>query len=577
MYRMYADVNKAQVLAFAKQEGEKYLKKMLSKDAELPTFDFVIQEEKGLLYDGFKVSLKEGKLTIISSKARGILYGVYAFLEKLGCSFLFPKEETEVIPSLNALPHAMETFIENPIIKVRGICLYGLSKDAQKESLQTIDWMAKNRYNFILVSHERTCDAADHYHEVLYDEVSDVLAPEIQKRGILIDMSEHSTDIFFPRKELFEQHKEWFSVQNGERVPYQLCYSNEEATDEYARRYAEYAKNRPEIDMIGIWPLDGGGYCECERCKDKYAVVKAINKVARKIHEVRPDLVVEHLAYTPQSFSVPPFEMEDNMCVLVCSKTNDIARQWALKTENKQGAYYFEYNTGDNYRWHTGIFVAPDYCRNIVNRMACMNYEGIVSLFLPIQTWFVGALNYHFMRLAYWDATFDTEKALLELSKSMFGTQYAPAYKALQIISKDIAKPEMWQRYPHWDLDSYDYEFYHKRNKTLDEKHIAYMKACAQNVENTLNALDTSCLTHTQVLYAEYIKAYAHMMQKLHECMDSFDYDTEKGTEKEKVAPLLDYLDTLTQKFGTVFPSKEYATWRLIGRDNLFLQKKYDY
>ena len=65
----------------------------------------------------------------------------------------------------------------------------------------------------------------------------------------------------------------------------------------YATAISDYAAKHPEFHVIGTWPLDGGRYCECEQCKDPETIFKAAMHVAEKVKLVRPDIIVEHLAY----------------------------------------------------------------------------------------------------------------------------------------------------------------------------------------------------------------------------------------------------------------------------------------
>ena len=53
------------------------------------------------------------------------------------------------------------------------------------------------------------------------------------------------------------------------------------------------------------------------------------------------------------------------------------------------------------------------------------------------------------------------------------------------------------------------------------------------------------------------------------------DYAAESGAPC--IDPLLTYLDELAVQLGPVFISSRYARWRLIGRDNVFVDKLYDY
>ncbi|MEG1571228.1 MAG: DUF4838 domain-containing protein [Clostridia bacterium] len=572
MMKRFPDLeNQQAILAFAHSEAVGYLKRMLPSGYVLPTLTFTMAAVHGVEHDGFSASLNSGQAIITAPKARGVLYGVYALLEKLGCRFTFPRPQMEVVPGLERLPD-IEAFTESPVMQCRGLCLYGLNREALAETLMTVDWMAKNRYNFLLASEKRECDAVQGFNGVLYGEVRDEVTPELQKRGIVLDMSEHSTDCFFSRKDLYPKHPEWFALCNGKRIPYQMCYANEEATDYYAAQYAAYAAAHPEMQMLGVWPLDGGFYCQCEQCKNPSTVARAVAKVARAVHAVRPDLVVEHLAYTPQSYPIPDFEMEPNMCVLVCAKTDGIAQDWARHMEKNQGAYYFEYNTADNYRWRANVWIQPDYCRWIVGRMASMNYMGMVSLFLPIQSWWIAAVNYAFLRRAYWDVTFDRDTALTELCAELFGTGAEAGKAAFELMLDQVQRRELWQRFPHADLDGYEWESFDQRNASLDAARASKVRSGVQSALGILTHMDKSQLTAAQELHLRCFTAYIHIVGLCHQWVDGFDGGCDEW--QGRLEPLFDYLEQLQKELGPVFITPEYARWRLIGRDNVFVKPK---
>ncbi len=354
-----------EVTLFAASELQSYLEKItgthldinkLSRvEDDLVAIRLIPEANSELKWDGFSVETSSRGVLLSASEPRGLLYAVYTLLEEAGCSFFYPGSNEEVVPQMRRLEFQQGSRIYNPVLEHRGIAPYGLQASSIELGRDIFDWMAKNKFNFVLVSEDRPSDCVGSAHGSIWKEVGHELLPELQKRGFIIEMSEHCTHVFFPRS-LFEQHPDWFAMNNGERKlgepPYsgQMCYSNADAVEYYTSALAEYAAIHPEFHVIGTWPLDGGEYCECEKCKNPQTVFNAAKRAAEKIKEVRPDMIVEHLAYKPQTWQPPPMDqIPDNMSVLWCpdiGNMDTIAMEWIQKSGSAGGVYLFEYYMG---------------------------------------------------------------------------------------------------------------------------------------------------------------------------------------------------------------------------------------
>jgi hypothetical protein len=118
----------------------------------------------------------------------------------------------------------------------------------------------------------------------------------------------HSRKYFFPAEKYFGPHPEYYALVKGQRTgETQLCYSNHDSVDEYASNIIEYLKSRPEIGILGLWPSDGYGFCECDKCKSKPTtdvLLDYTNALAERIHQHAPDVQVEFLSYI--HYTTPP-------------------------------------------------------------------------------------------------------------------------------------------------------------------------------------------------------------------------------------------------------------------------------
>lgn len=557
------------VTLFAAEELTRYFEKIFQngKSATRLEVIFSLDETQAILNDGSSICINEDEIVISASKPTGILHGVYEVLRMIGCRFLFP--DHEYVPTLCNLELENGKTLQNPVIEFRGLCLYHTTAQTLPQTLTAIDYMAKNGYNLLLTSISRHDDAVLGTHAILWNEIKDDVLPELVKRGILVDMSEHSTDYFFDRNKWFKLHPEWFSMIAGKRSPLQICFSNQAAIVEYAKAYVEFAETHHDFAILGTWPLDGGGYCECEGCKDPLAVYRANKYIANEISKVRPDLVVEHLAYTPQSFSRPNEKLPSNMSALVCSVKDTVAFEWGLKAKNGGGAFYFDYGTGDHYRFRSNLWINPFHSSDMVNTFYSYEYRGIISLYLPITATWQASLNYYYLSKLYYNPNADIEELTASLCIDLFGQKNAPVMtEAMMIIFKELQNQILWSGLPH--KQDYFAEHITGRNRSIDRMHREKFESICKKLERLLATADLTDCDEFEKRQYELLCSYINLQWLYFTCCDQYDADCDTP---QKAEPYFNELALLTQKYGSVFIPESYARWRIVGRDNIFNPK----
>jgi hypothetical protein len=447
------------IVNFAAAELKSYIKKITGRELHIQRrsdtklrsneIHLVVDNNINLKWDGFKIDITGKGICLTSAESRGLLYSVYTLLEKMGCSFFYPGEE-EIVPELNNLTLSAGTLIYNPVLEHRGLAPYGLYAGTVEMGRMFFDWMAKNKLNYVLVSENRPSDADGQGHASIWKEVQEKLLPELQKRGFIIEMSEHCTPVFFPRS-LYQDHPDWFAMNNGVRKlgppPYsgQMCYSNKDAVEYYANAIAAYAEKHPEFHVIGTWPLDGGEYCECEKCKDSETVFKAAMHVAEKVKQVRPDIIVEHLAYHQQTWQPPSMDkIPANMSVLWCPDAgamDSLAVKWIEKARDAGGVYQFEYYMGDNYRTRANVWLRPEYSAGVARYAKTIGFRGVISLCITIDSWWRSSFNNCFFARACWDPDLDIDAYLREYCNRYYGDQAEQVKETFEMIFRDL-QPE---------------------------------------------------------------------------------------------------------------------------------------
>lgn len=119
--------------------------------------------------------------------------------------------------------------------------------------------------------------------------------------------------------ETFKQHPEWFALVKLKRQPPQMCTTNPEVIE----RMVEHVLNG-KSDIMHISPSDGGGFCECERCRAldvpgllaydgknpqlSDRIFTYANEVARRVREKNPNRGCGMFAYT--FYNKPPVRIE---------------------------------------------------------------------------------------------------------------------------------------------------------------------------------------------------------------------------------------------------------------------------
>lgn len=561
------------IIRFAEEELCRYFEKMFQDDISENTEIILVLEAAGFRYDGYEVTEKaRQKIQVRACTERGLLHGVYALLKELGCNFLFPGRQRERIPEHGSWPRFDRIAIRRePWLEYRGLCLYNTVKKTEQKTLDALDWMAKNGFNFLMSSIHREDDTGcgEYGHAILWDEIGKKMMPELKKRGIVLDMSEHSTNYYFPSEKLFEQHPEWFALVNGKRAPGQICYSNPNAVEAYGNALADFARENGGFEFMGIWPLDGGGYCECEKCSDPQTIFKANVKIAAKIRKVRPELTVEHLAYTPQSFARPKEKMPDNMCVLVCSVRDKIAYEWVLASKEAGGAFYFDYMTADHYRYRANVVMNPIYCREMVNMLAGYGFRGAVSLYLPVDCWFQASLNLWYLSELYYDPMQPLQKLHRKLALQLFGKEVLEeGGLVLKEIGESLSDGCLWSGYSH----AYDWYCEHitGRSSELDRIHAERFDEVCGQILAVLSGMEADAGKEYQKNIVR-MKQYVELQELYYHGVDLFDADRDTP---ERAEPYFKRLSELEKENDAPFISEEYARWRITGRDSIFDPEK---
>lgn len=279
-------------------------------------------------HDGYAVAIRRSQsgkpLWIVGGDDdRGVLYGAYDVLERLGWRWFHPTldpKDPHVEPEAKnpTLPEDRWSFASP--MRSRALIWYVSRTQMEKtppsptELRTQIDWAMKSRYNAL---EHRALEGAPS------EPLRTVLETEAARRGMMLQSPGHNFDLFFPDDpKTFDAHPDWFGQRDGERRRHnhsgaQFCWTNEEATARFIENATEFVKSRPALRTLTVSALDGGPVkpCECEVCAkqpatDRYLAL--LNRLTKHLAKEAPGVTVEaivgyqHVAELPES--VTPHE-----------------------------------------------------------------------------------------------------------------------------------------------------------------------------------------------------------------------------------------------------------------------------
>lgn len=264
--------------------------------------DIIIVDDSKLEKQQWSLVTRDGKLYISGRSAPGMVYGVYAFLEKYA-DCLWPAPDTEVIP-------------KNPNWKLPTVNEKGKPAIARREfyvALPAPDglWRMRNKENYraafglnMRVGSPNDTHSFDFY---------------VKAVKALNDPS-----LFGPR------------ISGGKCGT--LCMTNPKVREiilaevlKYIKADREKVKNQPKYAVPTIYDLsqpDGpsGGECWCEGCKalalkeGSYSGpnLDFVNYIARGVKAKYPDVIIQTFAYSYTQKPPKTIKAEDNVMIRYC-------------------------------------------------------------------------------------------------------------------------------------------------------------------------------------------------------------------------------------------------------------------
>jgi len=273
--------------------------------------------------------------------------------------------------------------------------------------------------------------------------------------------------------ESFDKHPEWFALVKGVRRGPQMCTTNPEVID----RMVEYVING-KPDIVNISPSDGGGFCECERCRaldvpgvlayDKKSpqlsdrIFTYANEIARRVREKTPNKSVGIIAYT--FYNRPPLKiekLEPNVYIsfvyqAAAHRDPQNLAEWRSLVDGwkKLGAKLVIREGWGNHYYHDLPFLHD---RLIVENFAEAYRLGFVAAYGEGSKNFATmAPNYWALQRMMWDPTRNTAAVMPEFYRDAYGPAAEPMRAFFETYSRALDE--------HWA----------ERDRHVDTTGIAY-------------------------------------------------------------------------------------------------------
>ena len=253
----------------------------------------------------YEIKTVDGNL-IINGGTRGVLYGVYTFLEKyLGVRFFSATCERVLYQERVDIPPIDERF--NPPFEYRDLCHWNIFDT---------EFSVKSKINGGFVRKLREEDGYS-----------------VGFAGGFAGLV-HTYSLFCPPQTYFYEHPEYYMLdRDGHRSPASLCYSNAEMRKVVAKNIINMLKKEtaPTLVSLSINDVEHSD-CQCEKCKGMFGgkgnntdrMLYFVNKVAAQVKKAFPEVKIDTISYADVRKPPEIVKPAENIIIRVCA-TKDIA------------------------------------------------------------------------------------------------------------------------------------------------------------------------------------------------------------------------------------------------------------
>jgi hypothetical protein len=410
-YRIMLSNDASSTEVFAAQELQGYV--MQASGAFMPMADFrepltgnlifvgtnaiaglgLSVDETYLGEDGYVIKTVDRRIIIAGKSPRGTLFGVYAFLESIGCRWLAPGVNGEVIP-INpniAIPPLNRS--ERPAFNYRGFA--SLFPNTYK-SAEWIDWMAKNRLNCVIVD------------SGVYDDFNQAVGGEIKRRGMYVGVSFNALEA--------------------------ITQDDEASLNAVTKKISEFIESRPDVNLIELYGKD---YTDL-----LVRIANAINDPAKRI-SIRVDSESKLNSTMPKTVTFEPYlrcyrhSIDDDQCEINGKQTT--ALKALLKSSNKICLYEHYMASFEQNSLPFPILQTISEDMRYLNELKA--FDGVISQ-CELDNWGTYGLNYYVFAKFSWNSRYNLGGVVDDYCDKYYGKASESMRKFFGLMEDAMAKME---------------------------------------------------------------------------------------------------------------------------------------
>lgn len=393
---------------------------------------------------------RDGDRRVIVIEGSSPLAGAYTLLEQLGVRFYDLGDSNVVMPARPAVwPKRLREV--GPAFETRGFWAW-----EPRGSTDFFLWMARNRMNLWTAAEPR--------------------AAFLEKLGIRLTAGGHGIESEFldpdgrapgEVRTRFQLHPEWYGFENGKRVPgisgesgLNFCTSNHAAVSELARGLAESLRtgSMRHADVVELWPLDGGRWCQCDSCaalgspQDRWLrvvaeVKRGLDKVGRPVTLVSPAYLETAEAPTrpvdSQRANIVTFfpyyrcyahALSDPACEIVNAPIEARLRGW---TDGTRRPYQGELGIGEYYNvsWTKSLpFVHPHVMAADLRDWSVLGIRHFTTMHAPTRLWGTWTFEHAMLARLLWNPRANVDSLIGDFC----AREYGNAGEDLRVFYHDL-------------------------------------------------------------------------------------------------------------------------------------------
>jgi hypothetical protein len=418
----------------------------------------------GIAGDAYAITVRGGDVILTGGSGRAVLYAAYDLLARLGCQWLAPKFEmyegaAEYVPHASTLVYEPAgDVIERPTFAIRKLDMAGARSHDIESLRKIVEWMPKLRFNTLMVSMVSGIGR-----EKSWDDWRGALTPELEKRGLTIEVGGHGYQNFLNADmeggKLFERHPEWFgkdsSCKPSRATHLVFNTSNTDAVAYLIGNVVRYVTSHPEIDVFDFWPPDGARWAECENEKalgtveDRHA--RLVTQLHAALKRARPDLRLEMIAYAhakmpPEQVALPvdilvdfcPIGQDFDVPIYDPAGSNNSTYVRAIQAWRR--AYSGDiglYSYYRKYAWRSLPNVMPHYMQRDMQWYASVPLQGISSYAEP-GDWYTYELNHYTLGHLAWNPNVDVDSLIEGYTHVRYGAEGEVARAAIAALERSF-------------------------------------------------------------------------------------------------------------------------------------------